>query len=89
MKRKEILVPERGAFLVCLLALVLESLVSPLLKSITGGKMAVGQKCVGVKTQTPVNFVASTTKQAQENVNTVWDCVGFLKKNRFACIQKS
>ena len=89
-KRKKILVQEGGAFLDPLLATVLKSFVSPLLKGITGGSMAEGKKYIVVapevhemlliKAETPVNPIVSTIKQTQENLNTVWNRAGISEK---------
>ena len=84
-KRREILVQEGGAFLAPLLAPILGSLVGPLLKGMAGVQMGEGRKYVVVtpevyemlliKAETPVNSIASTIKQIQENFNTVWNRV--------------
>ena len=91
-KRKEILVQEEGAFLAPLLAPVLGSLVGPLLKGITGGKMAERKKYVVlapevyemllIKAETPVNPITLAIKQIQENLTTVWNCVGISKEEK-------
>ena len=41
-----------------------------------------------IKAETPVNPIASTIKETQENFNTAEIVLEFLKKKRFDCIQK-
>ena len=41
-----------------------------------------------IKTETPVNPIASTINQTQENINTISKVVEFLKKKRFNCIRR-
>ena len=36
-----------------------------------------------IKTETPVNPIASTIKQTQENLNTVWNLVGISEEEKF------
>ena len=35
-----------------------------------------------IKAETPVNPIASTIKQIQENLNTVWNCVGVSEEGK-------
>ena len=42
-----------------------------------------------MKAETPVSPIASTIKQTQENLKTVWNLVVILEKKSFDCIQKS
>ena len=35
-----------------------------------------------IKVETPVNPIASTIKQTQENLNTVWNCVGISEEEK-------
>ena len=61
--------------------------------------MTVGKKCIVlpaevyemrlIKAETPVNPIASTKNQTQENLNTVWNCVESSEYKRFDYKQNS
>ena len=91
-KRKEILIQEGGAFLAPLLAPVLLTFVSPLLKSIARVQMAEGKKYIEVttevyemliiKAETPVNPIASTINKLKKITTTSEIVLEFLKKEK-------
>ena len=82
------------AFLAPLLTPTLGSLVGPLLNGITGREMAEEKKYVVfapemyqmllIKAETPVNPIASTIKQIQENLSTVCNGIGISEKEKIA-----